>query len=666
MTIRFYRLFFLLFGVLLIFGQAHADQQRNRAIIDSLRWGFDYKSAEAYRRAKQAQHLDSTYYVGYLIEAFHFFERAEEQSGLRKAVEPLQKALARFEKEFGYCLNKRYTLEDIFMGAWREMLRQLDYLTLASTLIDCYFSLEMPDSAYSALMRLKNADLAIDFRSYQGLAWLYFRSRIYTSKRYPFLKDSIEENIRMAFRYADSLEWKYRQEVPYFRREILRAYPEGGGFHAFFKGSFVDRPPTYVANIRGILYGYNLKTRTAVSFFKKLDDEDSVAKFVNLGYSYYADIDFRNAEHYFANVPDRGSKTRGGHWQGFSAVYVYKGHPLEGAAELQQKRDQHGYTIGYGWDNLCLARMYLYAGYVDQCATALNNAEHFTEVHYNSSFREDQYRFMLKTLRMMEFDYRLKAKRFENRHRWLSWEWWKAFPKLAFLKFKTVYQLANELALNPEREIVFYHIFHTENIITFDELWNILRHYDLDYFWKVLTRNENEDPRPNLHRYYEYFLGRILQEKGENDLAYDRLTAILRDPDLNQEYEKLLIARIHESCARIAEAEGWEPQQEFHLNMLYYTYPQLIPFSDVRMRFRLHLAPELRESPSPAVQQALDQLRACNIDFDPPENRRYPEVYLALGQEGTLEYQVMVNQDVFTRGRVRLDYPDAGKRLAYR
>ncbi|MEZ4762334.1 MAG: hypothetical protein R3C26_03725 [Calditrichia bacterium] len=114
------------------------------------------------------------------------------------------------------------------------------------------------------------------------------------------------------------------------------------------------------------------------------------------------------------------SRSRGGHWQGFSIVQVSKDTPFAGAAHLQADRDSHGYTIGYGWDNLCLARMYLYAGQLDECASALAKAENFKEVHYNTSFREDQYRFMLKTLQLMLTNARLKATKFENKNNWIA------------------------------------------------------------------------------------------------------------------------------------------------------------------------------------------------------------------------------------------------------
>ncbi|RMF56273.1 MAG: hypothetical protein D6748_13880, partial [Calditrichaeota bacterium] len=185
-------------------------------------------------------------------------------------------------------------------------------------------------------------------------------------------------------------------------------------------------------------------------------------------------------------------------------------------------------------------------------------------------------------------------------------------------------------------------------------------------FRKILSRLKNEDPRDNLKRYYDYFLGLLNKEAGKKDFAYDKLAAILTDPRLDKEYEKLLIARIHENCAKIAREKGWQPQLAFHLNELYRIYPQLIPFSQLEMGFRLSLSPELEKSESDDVHRTLKQLKSCYINWNPPEDLNYPEVMLHLEQGNRLVYQVKMNREVVVQGAVDVTQPDAGKILAYR
>lgn len=659
--------YLLLFLTLLLQGfSSRVHGQRNpRAEIDSLRWGVDLQSAEAFRRANRAIHLDSTYYVGYLIKGYHFFERAEERSGLAKAAEPLRKAMDLFEQEFGNTFSRRFTRDDIYQGAWQVIFRQLDYYDAANRLINCYISLEEPEQAYEAVMRLKRANLVFDFQSYHWLAWLYFRTRIYGSDRYPFLKDSIQENIETAFQYTDSLRARYARNAPFIRENLVGAFLKGSDVYNSFDTAFLKAPKRVIANTLGILYGYDFQPEVAATYFKQIDGGDNLAKIVNLGYTYHSNIQFRTAENYFANVPDEGSKSRGGHWQGYSTLFVYKAEPLEGALKLRQERDQHGFTIGYGWDNLCLARMYLYAGYIGECVAALDRAENFTEVHYNTSFREDQYRFMLGTLRLLQTNYQLAEQRFEKRHPYLSWSWWRDYPRLLFRKYSTVYDLANELAKNPEREVVYYHLFHSENIISFDEVWEIIRNYSRGFFEKELARLAAGDPRSNLQRYYQYFLGRLEMEDGREEDAYDQLSALLSSPEIDQDFEKLLIARIHEACAVIAAKKGWEAQLTFHLNELYRLFPQLLPYSQATMAFRLNIDPAVTDDPRPAVAQALAELRDCRIDFDPPSREAVPELNLSLDDQRRLHYQVVMNREVFVEGSVDPSRPQPGKTLAY-
>ncbi|MCB0267422.1 MAG: hypothetical protein KDH95_04580 [Calditrichaeota bacterium] len=638
-------------------------QNRNRETIDSLRWGYEYNSAEAYRRANQAQHLDSTYYVGYLIEGYHFSERAEELSGLAKAVPPLRKAIDLFEKDFGRLLKRRIDGEAIFGGAWRDLLKQLDYYDLSNRLINTYITLEQPDSAYAASRRLLSKNLVFDFQSLHWISWLYFRSRIYTSEKYGFLRDSIEENMQEAVAYSDTMEMRYKKNVGFIRREIMGVFVPNTPFYNAFSSSFIEGPMSTLANTRGILYGYNLNPELAASYFKKMPGDDNLAKNVNLGYTYLSAVDLREAEKYFSDVPDMGSRSRGGHWQGFSIVQVSKDTPFAGAAHLQADRDSHGYTIGYGWDNLCLARMYLYAGQLDECASALAKAENFKEVHYNTSFREDQYRFMLKTLQLMLTNARLKATKFENKNNWIAFDWWKRFPGLTLEKYTMLYRLANEMADNPEREMVFYRPFHSESIISFDELWFIIQNYSTNYFKKVFSEDAQTDPRENVDRYYRYFSGMLQREDGESEKAYDTLTETLSDSKLDNQYERLLIARIHQNAGEIAAEEGWQPQRIFHTNMLYQNYPELVPFSGLQMAFRLNVNESLANETR--WQNIEDDLQDFNINWDAPENENWPEVQIAQNGDSQLQYQVIVNREVFTQGIVEISQPGAAKRLVY-
>lgn len=640
-------------------------QKTVRQQIDDLLTKAAPASGEMYLNANRAKQMDSTYYVGYFMEGLHYFYKAEEQSGFARAVEPLEKARVLFENDFGRYLSRWYNSESIIRDQGAKIFRQRIYMNIISLQVVVYNSLEQLDAAYRTIMNLKKKNMAFDLESYHWLAWLYFRSRVFDSGDHPFLKDTIEENLKMAELFTDSLEVRYKKNTYYIRNQILNLVPKESAFYQGFYSQYFESPLRSIANTRGILHGYNLNPKLATRYFMKLDDE-GVAKHVNIGYSYHSDIDFRKSEESFEKVPDNRAQQRGGHWQGYSTIFVYKGEPLQGALNLREKRDQHGFTIGYGWDNLCLARMYLYAGQIRDCDYSLSRAESFSEVHFNSSFREDQYHFMNRVLRLMQTEYELKAKHFENRNRWLSWDWWKALPALSYDKYTTLYTLANELALNREREIIYYHIFHPENIISFDEIWNIISQYSSDFFMEKFKAFAESDPRSNLQRYYAYFQARLMALNGDGEAAYDLLTEILTDPELDRQYEKLLLARVHEVCAGIAREYDWNPQLAFHRNELYRIYPQLIPFSGVTMRFTLKLHEALENNPPEAFGGLMAALQDCNIEWVEDDRDNTPTVHLTLGAEGKIAYEVTGTRESFTSGAVELDNPRAGKQLAYR
>jgi hypothetical protein len=87
------------------------------------------------------------------------------------------------------------------------------------------------------------------------------------------------------------------------------------------------------------------------------------------------------------------------------------------------------------------------------------------------------------------------------------------------------------------------------------------------------------------------------------------LEALMRDPSIDQQYEKLFLARIYEGMAACAEGLDKPGQRDVWLRKLYEVYPQLIPFSGMKMPMRLQVA----GTPDEAV---IARLKDCNIRFD--------------------------------------------------
>jgi hypothetical protein len=50
--------------------------------------------------------------------------------------------------------------------------------------------------------------------SYNTMAWIFHRNRVYTPSQFPFLKNSVKENVAAANRYLDSALMKIHNDMP--------------------------------------------------------------------------------------------------------------------------------------------------------------------------------------------------------------------------------------------------------------------------------------------------------------------------------------------------------------------------------------------------------------------------------------------------------------------
>lgn len=66
--------------------------------------------------------------------------------------------------------------------------------------------------------------------------------------------------------------------------------------------------------------------------------------------------------------------------------------------------------------------------------------------------------------------------------------WWYSITDLLKMselfgdKFLLRFAIVNEFANNPERDNVIYNLFSSENVIGFDEIWNMIKDISPEYF----------------------------------------------------------------------------------------------------------------------------------------------------------------------------------------
>ncbi len=188
-------------------------QSGARKQIDSERQGGSFMDEKTYEKARSFIRKDSTYYVGYLLEGAYLFFRANDELGFNKASIPLQKALDKIEHDFDPFLRMRTNNFEDYNANYRY---HFDYGLITYYLSRCYQNVENEEKAMEVLrhIRDRNFQVEINSDSYNTMAWLYHRNRVFTSSRFPFLKNSVKENVEAANRCLDSAIQKIKNDFP--------------------------------------------------------------------------------------------------------------------------------------------------------------------------------------------------------------------------------------------------------------------------------------------------------------------------------------------------------------------------------------------------------------------------------------------------------------------
>ena len=98
---------------------------------------------------------------------------------------------------------------------------------------------------------------------------------------------------------------------------------------------------------------------------------------------------------------------------------------------------------------------------------------------------------------------------------------------------------------------------------------------------------------------------------------------------------------------------------------LYDTYPQLIPFTDLTMSFRLNV----EGKPTEADEELLDEFRASRIHFVDGQAPMVTLSFTSIKQATNINYTVQIGDDIYQTGILRVEENEregAGKLLAYR
>ncbi|MBI1769950.1 MAG: hypothetical protein HYR67_16410 [Bacteroidetes bacterium] len=643
--------FTLLTLLVLVFKINSFAQNKIREQLDQERvTAGSFLDGKMYEKARSFIRRDSTYYVGYLLEGGYLFFRANDELGFTKAIAPLKKALDKIEYDFDPLLRIRTSNYSTYSANYKY---QYDYGLIAYFLNRCYQNVEDQDKAMEVLKHIRDRDfqLEINMDSYNTMAWLYHRNRVYTSKKYSFLKNSVKENVAAANRCLDSALRKIQNDLPVN--------------NGIYDPHFLNRQYLSTFHYKAMIHDYLLDIDSANYYYDQLIQNgaysaNNYAEFkLAMGEMEQAELFFRQAEEREQNV----EKTTKEYFYMRGTLATYRGHPEEADTLLNKVLQQQGSTPGYGWHCIGLARAQHYEGLTAESQERINKAARFQELHIGTTWGQEQYNLAVASLQYLN---QLNFKReymFEH-DEWYFWlnpvNWYRWVKYTIEIRHHKML-LASLVAENPERDQVIYSLFSPENLITFDEVWSVMEGFGNEYFIKMYKHRLNNDKRPRLKKYYRYVLGKLYLAEGKDKEAAEYFGEVMGDPDSADPFQTLLMARTYEGLALASSGR----KQKTAIERLYRIYPQLIPFTDLTMQFRLETQGQLSDE----QEEIIEQLKKTRIDFTNDENA--PAVTLSFTKRADamdISYNVQMLGEEVQHGTFRVersDFSDAGKLIAY-
>lgn len=633
-----------------VFSQVNAQNKIREQLDQERATVGSFLDIKMYEKARSFIRRDSTYYVGYLLEGGYLFFRANDELGFTKAIGPLKKALDKIENDFDPILKIRTNDYATYSADYKY---QYDYGLIAYFLNRCYQNVEDQDNAMEVLkhVRDRNFQLELSMDSYNTMAWLYHRNRVYTSKKYSFLKNSVKENVAAANRCLDSALRKIQIDMPLN--------------NGLWDPRTLNRQYLSTYHYKAMIHDYLLDIDSANYYYDQLIQNgaysaNNYAEFkLAMGEMEQAELFFRQAE----EREQSAEKTTKEYFYMRGTLATYRGHPEEADSLLNQVLQSQGSTPGYGWHCIGLARAQHYEGLTAESQERINKAARFQELHIGTTWGQEQYNLAVASLQYLN---QLNFKReymFEH-DEWYFWfnpvNWYRWVKYTIEIRHHKML-LASLVAENPERDQVIYSLFSPENLITFDEVWSVMEGFGNDYFIRMYKDRLNNDKRPRLKKYYRYVLGKLYLAEGKNKEAAEYFGEVTSDPECTDPFQTLLMARTYEGLAMASSGQT----RKTSIERLYRIYPQLMPFTNFTMRFRLEVQGQLNEE----QEEIIDQLKNTRIDFTDDENA--PAVTLSFTQRASaldINYSVQMQGEQMQHGTFsveKTEMPDAGKLIAY-
>ncbi|MCB0699957.1 MAG: hypothetical protein H6551_01850 [Chitinophagales bacterium] len=653
------RSFFVILCVLFVpYGAAYAQSQpvktgpnaAKRYEIDAKRIGTSMYSDDALPRSREFKRIDSTYYVGWMYEGVYKYEHAADYIGFKHAAVPLERALRLMERDYKKELRTRTS--DL-IKYYPVYFYHFEYTTIAFYLLMCYNNMEEPEKAFALLNKVKSYNFQRDYFNmdvYNHMAWTVHRHRYYTHDKYDFLKNSIDQNERLAQTYLDSQ----------FRRISINKRLNS----QIFRPGYAEQEQMSVYHYKSILYSYALNVDSAAYYYNLMKDNHI---FPHNNYATFRSIcgDFREAEKEYekAMEQDAGDK-RLKEWAYYSAnIDIYKAQPQTAVELMKDMIKANGSTPGFGWYNIALARAMHYHGNISESERYINKAAEFKELHIGTTLSQAHYDFSTQMVKLMNINASIEQLKFENNDWWYSPRVLAKLAKAVTEKYTLQFLIINQFAQNPERDRVIYKLFSTESTVTWDEVWYLISDFSTQYFINRFEHELQTDERTAIRKYFKYFIAKLKMSSGKYDEARSLLNEILQDKNIDAEYEKLFLARVYQAQAQCAKEQEDTKAYDTWMNNLYTEYSELIPSTGLRMKMNLKTSGEVDS-------ELLERLKNCNIEWT--TNAAGPTAYINFTntkEEKQVSYHVVDTKKnkIVEDAHFSYESPEnAGRALAYK
>ncbi len=589
---------YALWTILLLFSFKPSFSQTGSAAryeIDAKRIGVNPLDKDALPRSREFIRLDSTYYVGYMFEGMYKSDKSSDFTGFKYAIPSLRKAFILLQKDYGTNLKVIFNSPQDYM---QSMNRYIDFLQISNTLRECYDNIEMPDSVMWVLNNVSAYNFPKDHLGVNTIkAWTYHRNRFFTSAKFPFLKNTVEENEKEAFNYC------------YYA--LNRIQKNRVKNDTWFGPGQAEADKLNVYHYLALLHCYNKNYDSSEYYYQRLAESGTVS------WNNYGNMKLEIGELALSHeYLDRDKykymqKTLKEPFYYIPMLDVYAGRTKDAMDLCKEAIASSGSTPGFGWYNIALCRSYMYDGQLDSAEYVLQKAASFKEVHIGTTLTQSQYEFTINILKLQLSERKIALVKFENTGWWYSPSSLYNVAALTLQKMMMQYVLINQLSANPERDRTVYDLFCGESTTSFDEDYYLIKDFSPSYFIKKYENYQKTDNRQNLQRYFQLMTHQMQWSNGDQDKAMEGYRQMIKEIRLDTANEKLFLGRLYEGLSKGSDEEKNDKDYNFYSNALYEEYPQLLPFSGIAVKMKLTTSGVNDEN----TEKVLKELKQCNISW---------------------------------------------------